>query len=409
MHFSLKKLTGTLALCCGLAILFNACSKSGSPSTDPVDSGDYSYVLFTNEGDLATPGYMTSYHEMPSGDLSNISKNTLQMKSAFGFTQYGNWIFNRTSISGDAGIQKLTVSQDGSLKDAGFLSNGEMFHIVSPTQGYYLDESRGTMLLQIFNPTTMARTGQIDLSSLEMDGVKYQAAGKHIIASKEGKLFVGLTYGAQGANPGYGDDVVDYIAMAVIDINTGTLEKEIKYPGMKSLGWGASANKMWTLGDDGALYFYGTGFSEGLSNSAIIRIKKGETDFDKDWILKADNYQQHGSFGTALVKNGKIYVQIPSEPLKADFSNLQNAIWDYYAIDVNSLQATKIGGMPQSRYAHSNEQCITEIDGNIYLWMANAAKKENGYYLLDPSSNTAKKSFNVTDGGLVSGFMRLEK
>ncbi|SEW52867.1 hypothetical protein [Chitinophaga arvensicola] len=341
------------------AMVLVSCGKDNDNNTTPPDNTKASYILFTNEADLATAGYMTAYTTMPKGNPSNIGANTLQMKTAFGFTKYGSWIFNRTSIAGETGIQKLEVGANGKLNGTGFLANGAMFHIVSPTNGYYLDPVKGAMLIQIFNPTTMQRTGEIDLNSLKMDGVTYQAVGQHIIASKEGKLYVSVTYGTKERG-GYGDDVVNYIKMAVIDIATNKLEKTIKYDGLKSLGWGASANKMWTLGDDGALYFYYTGFNEGITNSSIIRIKKGETDFDKTWILKADTYQQHSSIGISLVKNGRIYIQLPSVVLTPDFSNLGTPIWDYYSVDINTLKQTKITGIPHTRYAHSNEQCITE-------------------------------------------------
>lgn len=406
LNVSLKKCllaTGIFAAGC---LTFASCSKDTVKEEVPEEStSSYSYIVFTNEGDLNTPGYMTAYDQMPSGDFSNIGAKSLQMSYAFGFTQYGKWIFNRSSISGQSGIQKLTVSDDGSIKDGGFLANGAMFLIVNETLGYYSDESRGTMKLQIFNPTTMTRTGEIDLSSLSKDGVEYQVVGKHILAAKEGKLYASVTYGTK-AMAGYGDDVVDFVRLAVIDIATNTLEKSIDFPGLKSLGWGSSANKFWTLGDDGALYFYYTGFNEGIQNSSIIRIKKGATDFDQDWILKADALQPNSTIASALVKNGKIYIQLPDEPLASNFSNLASYIWDYYAVDINTLQATKITGMPKTRYIHSNEQGITEIDGNIYLWLANG--NQNGYYKLDESTNVATKAFNVSDGGLVSGFIHLD-
>lgn len=394
------------------AILFtttiiSSCSKDDDTPTTG-DDKKASYILLTNETtDVGTPGYMTAYTTLPSGNISNVSTNTLQVKEAFGFTQYGNWIFTRTTTAGVAGIQKMEVGTDGKITGTGFITDGQMFHIVNNTVGYYQDPVRGTMLLQIFNPTTMQRTGQIDLSALKMDGVTYQAVGQHIIASKEGKLYVGVTYGTIDAG-GYGDDVVDYVKMAVIDIATNTLEKTITYDGLKGLGWGSSANKFWTLGDDGALYFYYTGFNEGMTNSSIIRIKKGESDFDKTWILKADDLQAHSSIAISLVKNGKIYIQLPTEPLTADYANLFNPIWYYYAVDINTLQATKITGMPTTRYVHSNEQGIVQIDNKIYLWMANGTTKEYGYYLLNESNNTATPAFNVTDGGLISGFFKLD-
>jgi hypothetical protein len=365
------------------------------------------YILLTNEADLGTPGYMAARATMPQGSLSNIGSTSLQVAEAFGFTKYKKWIFTRSNVAGQAGIQRFSVGADGKISDAGFIADGQMFHIVDDNTGYYLDEKRGTMLLQRFNPSSMQRVGQIDLSSLSMTGVEYQVVGKHILASKEGKLFVSVTYGTTIAQ-GYGDDVVNYVKMAVIDIATNTLEKTIQYNGLKGLGWGSSANKFWTLGDDGALYFYYSGFNEGITNSSIIRIKKGETDFDKNWILKADDLQNHSTIANALVKNGTIYIQLPSVELKPDFSNLADPMWDYYAVNVTTLKATKITGMPHTRYVHSNEQGIVQVDGKIYLWMANATTKENGYYLLNESNNTASSAFNVTDGGLVSGFFKLD-
>lgn len=387
------------------AAVLSSCSKSDDKPT--TDDKKASYILLTNEADIATAGYMAAYTTMPSGNLSNIGSNTLQVSQAFGFTQFGSWIFTRTNPAGEAGLQKMEVSADGKLTSTGFIADAQNFHIVNATTGYYNDPVRGSMLLQTFNPTTMQRTGQIDLSSLKMDGVAYQAAGQHIIASKEGKLYVRINYGTIAVG-GYGDDVIDYVLMAVIDIATNKLEKTIRYDGIPGLGWGSSANKFWTLGDDGALYFYYSGFNEGITNSSIIRIKKGETDFDKTWILKADQLQPHSSIAVTVVKNGKIYLQLPSVELKPDFSNLADPMWNYYAVDINTLKSTKITGMPNTRYVHSNEQGIVQIDGRIYLWMANAGTKENGYYLLDENNNTASPAFNVTDGGLVSGFFKLD-
>jgi hypothetical protein len=146
LNVSLKKCllaTGIFAAGC---LIFASCSKDTVKEEVPEEStSSYSYIVFTNEGDLNTPGYMTAYDQMPSGDFSNIGAKSLQMSYAFGFTQYGKWIFNRSSISGQSGIQKLTVSDDGSIKDGGFLANGAMFLIVNETLGYYSDESRGTM------------------------------------------------------------------------------------------------------------------------------------------------------------------------------------------------------------------------------------------------------------------------
>lgn len=390
-------------------LLFAACKKDSDKTEEPVQT-ENQYVLMTTAGPFGSSlqgGYFGTFANLPSGNITNISTNSLQIKNAFGFRSYGKWFFNQYNTAGDAGLQKYTVGQNGKIVESGFLANAQpSYCIVNETQGFYLDPERGLLKIQSFNPSTMQRTGEIDLSSLKKDGIEYQVIGKHTLATKEGKLYAGITYGTI-ARQGYGDDVVNYVEFAVIDIATGKLEKTIKYDGLKSIGWGSSGNKMWTLGDDGALYFYATDLGNAFQNSSIIRIKKGESDFDKNWILKSNDYTSKSTFATALVKNGKLYTQFASVPLAPDFSNLQQIIWEYYVIDLSTKVRTKIAGMPKVFYAWGSNDAITEINGKIYFWVSNPAEKIEGYYELG-DNNTAKQVFNVKDGGMIWGFVKLK-
>ena len=88
------------------------------------------------------------------------------------------------------------MNDDGSLKDEGFISTGTytQYLVVDETHGYYLDADRSTLNLQKFNPSTMAGTGEVDLTSLaktEVDGitVERQVIGQHTLAAKEGTQF----------------------------------------------------------------------------------------------------------------------------------------------------------------------------------------------------------------------------
>jgi len=396
------------ALIAGISI-FSSCKKDSNKNDGDKGSSENKYVLMTTAGPFGSSlqgGYFGTFANLPAGNISNISANSLQIKNAFGFRAYGKWFFNQYNTAGDAGLQKYTVGEGGKINDAGFIKNAQpSYFIMNETQGFYLDPERGLLKIQTFNPTTMLRTGEIDLSSLKKAGVEYQVIGKHTLVAKEGKLYAGITYGTI-ARQGYGDDIYNYVEFAVIDIVTGKLEKTIKYDGLKSIGWGSSGNKMWTLGDDGALYFYATDLGNAFQNSSIIRIKKGETDFDHSWVLRSNDYTQKSTFATALVKGGKLYTQFASEPLAADFSNLQQLIWEYYVIDMATGARTKITGMPKVFYAWGSNDAITEIDGKIYFWASNSTEKIEGYYVLG-ENNTAKQVFNVTDGGMIWGFIKL--
>lgn len=404
-----------------LFYFFAASTFIGCSSDDDIDGPTPEekdkFILMTTTSRFDA-GFITPLSGFPSGSIQNNNPKTLQVVSAFGFRTFKNWLFNRSNAAGDEGLQKYTVNPDGSLKDEGFIARSSQYLVVNETSGYYLDVTRGTLKLQKFNPTTMLRTGEVDLSVVKKDGVEYQAVGQHTIAAKEGKLFVGITYGTK-KDGGYGDDVFNAVEFAVVDLATDKYEKTIKYDGLKSIGWGSSGNKMWSIGDDGALYLYSTGLgNSAFSNPSIIRIKKGETDFDKTWVFSTKALKAGNSIATALVKSGKLYFEMATVPLKTDYSNLTASIFEYYTYDMTSKQITKIEGMPLHDYAYANEQAITEIDGKVYLWVRNGTVttsgtttvttvNEDGYYVVD--GNKATSVFKVAHDGSIQGFAKLSE
>lgn len=394
-----------LLLLVSIAYLTSCASDSTDDTVDPVAEEKTKFILMTSTERFGS-GYFTTLDSLPKGTTAPTNSKSLQVAEAFGFRTFGKWFFNRTNAAGEVGLQKYSRNTDGSIKDEGFLAGSTQYLVVSETSGYYLDENRGQLKLQKFNPTTMLRTGEIDLSAVKKDGVEYQVVGKHTIAAKDGKLFVGISYGTTAA-AGYGDDVFDSIEFAVVDLATDKYEKTIKYDGLTGVGWGSSGNKMWSIGDDGALYLYSTGLgNSAFSEPTILRIKKGETDFDRTWAFSTKDMQAGNSLATALVKGGKLYFEMASVPLKADYSNLTSTIFDYYVYDMSTKAVTKLEGMPLHDYAYANDQAITEIDGKVYLWVKNSSQKIDGYYVVDGTKAT--QVFNVSADGAIQGFAKLE-
>lgn len=380
-----------------------ACSSDDKNEDPAPGESSGRYVMMASTDNFGA-GYFTSFDGLPSGTVQSTNTKSLQIANAFGFRTFGKWIFNRSNAAGDEGLQKLSVSADGSFKDEGFIAGSTQFLVINETTGYYLDETRGTLKIQKFNPTTMLRTGEMDFSSLKKAGVEYQAIGKHVLAAKEGKLYALISYGTT-AGQGFGDDLYDYVELAVIDMATEKLEKTIKYDGLKGLGWGSSGNKMWTTGDDGALYLYSTGLTSAFKKPTVIRIKKGETDFDRTWSFTTDTIKPGNSIVTGVVKGGKFYFELASEPLAIDYSTLTLPIFDYYVYDFATSQSTKIAGLPLHEYAYGSEQAIVEIDGKVYLRVSNKAQKLQSYYVLD--GTVATKVFEVALDGAIQGFAKL--
>jgi hypothetical protein len=396
----------------------SACSDEDDPAPEPEPQTETTYALLT--GDMTQApyvGYLTAYAEMPSGSVDNIKTSSLAAH-ANGMRHYGKWIFKRMNpggMTGNDGIQRYGIDATTGMKEDGQIVSGGgcNFYVYDDATGFYIDRDRGLLKIQKFNPTTMQRTGEIDLSGkLDETTFEYRAVGTSLIAGKEGKLFVDIACGTNAGkgSPFNGDPAPGYIDLAVIDIASGNYEKTIRYEGISYLGYPANENQMWSTGDDGALYFCAHGISMalmGASGSAIIRIKKGATDFDTNWIIRADDYTPGTCIATVCVKDGKLYTQIGTEALSILTMNTA-AIHDYYAFETENLSKApvKIAGMPQSTFVFQSWQGITVIDGKVYFRVENSAEGKNGYYVLG-SNNTATEVFNITNGGVIWGFVQL--
>ncbi len=393
--------------------MFSSCSDDkNDPEVE--DEGKSYYALLT--GDMTSSpyaGYITTYSEVPSGTIDNVQAGSLAMQTN-GMRYYSPWAFKRTSWAsqGKDEIIRYAVNASGNMEESGRITSGENsnYYIHDESNGFYIDLDRGLLKIQKFNPSTMLRTGEIDLSGLRNEKYPYQDVGTNILASKDGKLYADVFYNTTDIKGNFFQNTpLGFVELAVIDVATGKYEKSIRNENINHIGYPSNENPMWSLGDDGALYFCSHGFgATGAGGSAIVRIKKGETGFDKNWIIKADDLTQGTSFGTVCVDNGKLYTQIGSKPLSYR-GLLTDAIYDYYVFDKEnpSAGATKIAGVPQTTYTFQCGQSIMAIDGKVYFRVVNN-DDQNGYYVLG-DNNTATRAFNVASGGIVWGFAKLIK
>lgn len=392
-------------------LFFFACSEE--PNRDPEKSVNY-YALLT--GDMTTSpffGYLTTYTEIPSGSIDNAKSGSLSIQTN-GMRGGVRWIFKRTSLAteGKDDLVRYSVDANGKMKEDGCISSGKNsnYCIYNDTLGFYVDSDRGLFKIQKFNPSLMQRTGDIDLSTVKDTKYGYQDVGSCLIVSKEGKLYVDI-FSDEKTKKGnfFINKPLGFVELAVVDIASGRYEKTIRYDGISYIGYPGNENQMWTLGDDGALYLcsHGFGATGAINGSAIVRIKKGTTEFDKNWIIKADDYTPGTSFGTVCVKDGKLYTAMSSRAL--DFKTLlTDASYSYYSFDKENItqRPTKISDIPLTTYPFMCTQAITVIDGKIYFRVVNNMDK-NGYYVLE-NNYTVKQAFNVSSGGVVWGFCQLK-
>ncbi len=409
-------------------LFFGACN---SDDPTPIEEGGSKYVLITlAERNQDGPGYLSAFDEFPTGTISNVvGGKSLQGMSMTGWRTYDNWIFKMfRSEDRTQGIEKIQVAADGAVTAGQFLTSKNPteaaryfgtgnFVIESPTSGFYWDAAEPTHI-QRFNPTTMSNTGSLDFTAavnergVDEDGITFRAIGQKLLAIKNGKLFASLTYAKNPVNQiGFFDDFFPDIYIAVIDVASGNYEKTIRIEDAGSITY-INENHMYDFDTNGDMYIDTQGkHPQGLGGtSKIARIKANETDIDNSWVLNFSDFRSadDGKFVNVFAKDGRLIVTLNTVTLTGGPSGNINSqdIWKFYSVDIATKQFTEIQGIPVGTNPGA-ALAVTEVDGKILLRGSTINYSENGYYEYNPATNTATKLFQVSEGGGVSGFTKI--
>lgn len=396
-----------IALC---ATLF-ACKKNTSNNPPVVEQPTGTWLIYNGQANWS--GLISPVNGIPAGSVEVASlKGGYQVGYSAGGRVFGKSIYKLNNNT-KAGIQRFTIDDAGKVVEAGFLQVDNTpevnFHISTAEKGYYWDLSRGGLKIQTFNPTTMVRTGEIDLSSLSK-GASYEAAGQLIIAEKEGKLFVDVQYGtktqAWQIEP---NDQNVYIA--VIDIATQKYESTTQYPKAANLGL-FSDHPLWNVDAvTGDLYMVAiSNMRTQDPGSKILRIKKGQTTFDASFELSIKDYQYPSDFNALFAHDGKIYTKISSRAAGYYSGglhgvNYRNDIWYWTSIDVATKKATRLAIPVDNFYCYQQPMLV---DGKIYFISNNAQDNFSGLYELDPKTGATKETFHLTNSGKLMGVNKLQ-
>lgn len=353
----------------------------------------------------------------PSGELDLSVKMGRQLKYAGGGRTFNHAVYKIGDDASNSGIHRLLPSTTGKIESVGFLatpgSSGMNFHISDAAHGYYSDSNKGTLKIQTFNPTTMMRTGEIDLSSLSRKGdkIKHEAAGQLIIAEKGGKLFVDLRYSETVPSSSWVQlkSPEDEVLMAVIDIRSGKYESTTSYPNAGNLGL-YNDHPLWSVDAvTGNLYIVAISDMKTQNPaSKILRIKRGETSFDSSFELSVSQYQPKSDFNRLFAYNGKIYTTIASRP--ASYYNKNHGqsyradIWRWAEIDVNTKLANYLDIPVDSFYSY---QQPFFADGHIYFISNNQASGFSGVSELNLATGATKETFRLKNSGVLMGFNKL--
>ena len=328
-------------------IAFTSCDSNDDPKPEPVPEDDVHHFVYCANEDQTV--YVTTFQNFEEGVSSNFD-NAIQLPSGHACMKVydGHLYIQSGSMYGYGGEQtlyKYKIDAKGRLSEkpvAQLTFEGSPcvidFVIASKTKAYGVTCGTSAGIV-VFNPETMKETGRIDISKYGY-GDKDPDAGNGII--RDGKLYLPL---CQVKSMKELHKVAGQVA--IIDIATDKVEKVIQDERVNGLGYIGHTNPV--MDEAGNIYFLTGPLSAMLSlympdmgfKEGMVRIKKGETEFDKDFYISLQSLEggEPGSYGMYMRYGGnnKIYIFLQKNSLVVDpedQSYVKNKDYVPYEIDI---------------------------------------------------------------------------
>ena len=280
-------------------------------------------------------------------------------------------------------LTHYVTDKKGNLSERGTLTlpanSGACNIVLASEEKAYLSMQNLGIVME-FNPTTMQKVRDIDLNALAQPEVRV-APGAMVV--RDGLLFVGLNQFDSQWMPR-----LKQAEVAIIDTKSGKLLKKI-VDTKHQLSFATrpiDAHSIFVNPKDGAIYLNcmgAWGFKPGF-DGGILRIKKGETEFDADYALniaqaKVENFNHTLNYlGTVrLGSDGKLYAMVTSYELDASANPYLAKVMVPVCIDLEKRTVTYIPGVKPS----NGLAAVAEANGKIYFGVSNA--DDNGFYAYD--------------------------
>lgn len=282
----------TLAVAfCGTFL--SSCSDDDDNGVSVLTNGKAKVVLAIDMAPQASNGYLLPISDLISGTTASFDY-AAETKGTSYLKKYGNWIFSVHSMDGS--ITKFSRDDNGGLVSEGTLqiSAGTPMMgtvaIASDTKGYAAAMLDNKII--VFNPTTMQKTGEIDIAKTEYGVNGTNTPGPLGMIVNNGKLYVGccefttVPMTADGAH------------ILIIDVATDTPIKMIHDYRLSSATY--FTTDMWTDENDDVYFLcYGSSGYAG-QDFGFLKIDGSTDEFDQNFCISLLNKTIAGVEGGKL-------------------------------------------------------------------------------------------------------------
>lgn len=376
-----KHLFSGLAFALAL-VAMSSCDKD-TPSTPETAGGRF--LITTNVGNADGASGVSYFQTVEK--MEGYIDNSQARPAGFGVPPIviGQHIFVLPDYMGSTKsvLTHYVTDKKGNLSERGTLTlpanSGACNIVLASEEKAYLSMQNIGIVME-FNPTTMQKVRDIDLNALAQPEVRV-APGAMVV--RDGLLFVGLNQFDSQWMPR-----LKQAEVAIIDTKSGKLLKKI-VDTKHQLSFATrpiDAHSIFVNPKDGAIYLNcvgSFGFKPGF-DGGILRIKKGETEFDADYALniaqaKVENFNHTLNYlaTVRLGSDGKLYAMVASYELDASANPYLAKVMVPVCIDLEKRTVTYIPGVKPS----NGLAAVAEANGKIYFGVSNA--DDNGFYAYD--------------------------
>jgi hypothetical protein len=317
-------------------------ARSDSGSDSGAAEGSAYLLMHTVDSPEERQNYVFVVPDLNVGDLSKLKGREVSGASRAFVLDKKVYVADAESLS----IKRFTVDSKLQLVDDGemsFLNHGVTYFdtgwtFIDEERAYYMNSEQLEVI--VWNPKTMTITGSIDLSSLKVEGfADFYADGGTLIGDNLYSIYWNNDYEA--------GQLEQAVTVAIISAKEDKLIGTTRDDRCWS-GWPGS------ILPDGHFYVPGNAASSGMQFSSkpkppsncLLRIKKGETEFDADFVKQLDDLTapliDGLTFDYARELDGAVVWAVKENDIADQEAFNTDSEWHPRLVDVKTWRGTEI-------------------------------------------------------------------
>ncbi|MDR2791741.1 MAG: DUF4374 domain-containing protein [Tannerellaceae bacterium] len=400
------------ALSMGSVLLFASCDKENDVP-EPTVEGNFQYVVVaTPEGTFAEGAdYLLQTGSLSEGSITTVGAGWEQDGYRY-YAFHKNKVFSFLYGQGNPGaVTTYGLGENGMLA---YLSNlqtetvqvfgacGEDLILIKCPRSF-TDVNAGIYRVDAVNPR-IVDTRYVDIAALAGNGELAHFTGAFQVGDKVYAPYMCIK------DNYFRTDLTDSVWIAVFSYPDMTLEKVIRDGRTSYIGHYFALSGV-TQVENGDVYTFSCapighaaeGIVPSTKPSAVLRIKKGTSEFDKDYFFNiqetSGGYHVHKAFylgGTKFLLT--LHADRQQTPQYGDGKDLKFAI-----VDVVTESFTWVTGMPEPEHlVHVSRLPYIAEDGSSISFGITVTDEYPHVYTIDISTAQATKGLEVISGCITS-------